>query len=137
MLNQRLDSDYRWRSAERRRSSVMQSAQKLRELRNDYEAVTLLARAGDLRGRAYMRLAEIDSVLGDYEEARRNLEQSLQTGLAPENQRIGLLMLGDLLERHLGQKDEALMVYQQIMREYPGTREAELSKLRLQVLNHD
>ncbi len=84
-----------------------------------------------------MQLAELHIALGEYDEARRNIEQALRASLPHEQRRQALLMLGDLLERHLEKRERAMIAYRQIVGEYPGTAETELALLRLKVLEHE
>ena len=104
---------------------------------NGYAAIIRLSRDGDLRGRAFVRLAELNVALGQYDKARHNLEQSLRAELAPEHRRRALLMLGDLMERHLLNRAGAATAYRQIINEYPATPETELARLRLTALDHE
>ena len=126
-----LDADELFASAERRHPGIIESVAELRQLQDDYTAVTRLSRNGDQRGQAYLRLAEIDSALGDYQTAQQNLERALHAGMEPANQRTALLALGDLLERRFGEVEEAGSAYRQLVAEHPGTDEAELARLRL------
>ncbi len=127
-----LDADALFASAERRHDGAVTSIVELRQLQDDYAAVTRLSRDGDQRGRAYLRLAELDSALGDYDRALGNLERALRAGMEPANQRIALLELGDLLERRLDDRTRAASAYRQLLAEHPGTEEAELARLRLE-----
>ena len=131
---QDLDAQARWESAERRRLSVMRSLEAVHRLHDDYAAVSVLARDGDLRARSYYRLATIDSALGHYEAARENLEKALLSGPLPETQCLVLLDLGDVLARRLGKTAQAARAYEQIISEHPGRAEAELARLRLEVM---
>jgi len=128
---QRLSAEYRLRRAERRSNSVSRALQRIRRQRCDYEAAALLARDGDTRGRSFLGLAALDAASGDYEEARANLVKALAAGGSASIQRAALLRLGDLLERRLGQREEAEAVYRQLSNEFPGTLEAKLADLRL------
>jgi tetratricopeptide (TPR) repeat protein len=130
-----LDPEVRWRRAERRLGAVVESLEDVRLLRNDYDAVILLDRSGELRGWAFLRLAELDLAQKEYESARANLEQALRTGLAPSDQAAVLLLLGDIVERRLGRPDKAGSVYRQILHEHPRSDEADLARLRLEHLN--
>ena len=102
-----LDPEVRWRQAEGRLGAVVESLEDVRLLRNDYDAVILLDRSGELRGRAFLRLAELDLAQKEYESARANLEQALRAGLEPPDQVATLLLLGDIVERRLGRPAEA------------------------------
>ena len=132
----RLDPQVRWRSAERRRACALRSLEAVRRLRGDYEAVALLAHDSDLRGRSFYRLAEIDLAVGRYWQASENLKNALLAGPSPETHRIVLLALGDVLCRQLAQRDDGARAYEQVITEYPGTPEAELARLRLEVLRN-
>jgi tetratricopeptide (TPR) repeat protein len=128
---QELDPEALWRHAERQHADAIIAVAQRQQLQSDYAAVIRLSRDGDRRGQAFVRLAELDLALGDYDQARDNLEQSLHAGLTPEHRREALLMLGDLRERHLLDPDGAAAAYQQIINEHPATSEAELATLRL------
>lgn len=129
-----LDPEVRWRQAERRLGAVVESLEDVRLLRNDYDAVILLDRSGEFRGRAFLRLAELDLAQKEYDSARANLEQALRAGLEPPDQVAALLLLGDILERRLGRPAEAGSVYRQILHEHPRSDEAEVARLRLEHL---
>jgi tetratricopeptide (TPR) repeat protein len=129
-----LDPEVRWRRAERRLGAVVESLEDVRLLRNDYDAVILLDRSGEFRGRAFLRLTEFDLTQREYESARVNLEQALRAGLEPPDQVAALLLLGDILERRLGRAAEAGSVYRQILHEHPRSDEADLARLRLEYL---
>ena len=88
------DPEVRWRQAERRLGAVVESLEDVRLLRNDYDAVILLDHSGELRGRAFLRLAELDLGQKEYESARANLEQALRAGLEPPDQAAALLLRG-------------------------------------------
>jgi tetratricopeptide (TPR) repeat protein len=132
-----LDADALWQSAERRHPAAIEAVVERHRLESDYATIIRISRDGALRGQAFMRLAELDVVLGDYQQAHRHLEQSLRADMPPEQRRRALLMLGDLMERHLGKKRRAVIAYTQIVNEYPGTPETELAALRLKVLNRE
>jgi len=132
--NLRLDPAYHWRLAERRRGAVQRSIETIRRQRSDYEAVTVLARDGNLQGMSYYRLAQLESSLGNFQKARVDLLKALGSGLSAENQPAVLLALGDLLSRRLSKPGDASRVYKQIVVEHPGTPEAELAQLRLEEL---
>ena len=136
-VGRRVDPGFHWRTAERRRRAVLSSVEQLHGVRSHYEAVTVLAREGDLRARAFTRLAEIELALGHVSEAGQRLEQALQAGSRPATQRTILLMLADLLERRVGDGKGAEAAYEQIVNEHPGSTEAELAALRLEVLRHE
>ena len=136
-VGRRVDPGFHWRTAERRRRAVLGSVERLHQVRSHYEAVTVLARDGDLRGRAFMRLAEIELALGHTSEACLRLEQALQAGPRPATQRAILLMLADVLERRVGDGKGAEATYEQVINEHPGSTEAELAALRLEVLRYE
>lgn len=115
----------------------MASIANIGQLRADYSAVLILARSSNLRSRAFLRLAELDMALGDYESCRYNLVQSLRESPTPTEQRAALLRLGDLSERYLDQPDAAATIYRQIISEHPGTREATVAALRLRILRDE
>lgn len=130
-----LNPEVRWQEAESRLAAVVESLEDVRLLRNDYEAVILLDRSGEFRGRAFLRLAEVDLAQREYESARQNLEQALRGGLETPDRAAALLLLGDIVERRLSRPAEAESVYRQILHEHPQSAEAELARLRLEHLN--
>jgi tetratricopeptide (TPR) repeat protein len=130
-----LNPEVRWQEAESRLGAVVESLEDVRLLRNDYEAVILLDRSGEFRGRAFLRLAEVDLAQREYESARGNLEQALRAGLETPDRAAALLLLGDIVERRLRQPAEAESVYRQILHEHPQSAEAELARLRLEHLS--
>lgn len=132
-----LDAQALWQSAERRHPAAIEAVVERHRLESDYATIIRISRDGALRGQAFMRLAELAVVLGDYEPAQSHLEQSLRADLPPEQRRRALLMLGDLMERHLRRKHDAVVAYTQIVNEYPETPETELAALRLKVLNRE
>ncbi|NIM26621.1 MAG: tetratricopeptide repeat protein [Gammaproteobacteria bacterium] len=132
-----LDADALWESTERRHSVAIRAIAERHQLESDYAAIIRISRDGALRGQAFMQLAELHIALGEYDEARRNIEQALRASLPHEQRRQALLMLGDLLERHLEKRERAMIAYRQIVGEYPGTAETELALLRLKVLEHE
>lgn len=132
-----LEPDALWQRAEQQHSGAIRAVGQRQQLQSDYAAIIRLSRDGDLRGRAFVRLAELNVVLGEYDKARHNLEQSLRAELAPEHRRRALLMLGDLMERHLLSRAGAATAYRQIINEYPATPETELARLRLKALDHE
>ena len=136
-VGQRVDPGFHWRMAESRRRAALRSVERLHQVQSHYEAVTVLARDGDLRGRAFTRLAEIDLALGHTSEAHQHLEQALQAGPRPATQRAILLMLADVLERRVRDGKGAEAAYEQIINEHPGSTEAKLAALRLEVLRHE
>ncbi len=136
-LDQKLDPDALWRRAERQHSDAIRAVAQRQQLQSDYATIIRLSRDGNLRGRALVRLAELNVALGEYEEARHNLEQSLRADLSPEHRRRALLMLGDLMERHLHNRADAATAYRQIINEHPATLETELARLRLGALSHE
>ncbi len=129
-----LDPEVRWRQAERRRDAVVALRENVRVLRNDYDAVIRLDRSGELRGRAFVRLAELDLAQREYESARVNLEQARRAGLLSSDRVGALLLLGDVLERRLDRPEDAGTAYRQILHEHPRSDEAELARLRLEYL---
>ena len=136
-LDQNLDPDALWRRAERQHSDAIRAMAQRQQLQSDYTTIIRLSRDGNLRGRALVRLGELNLALGEYEEARHNLEQSLRADLSPEHRRRALLMLGDLMERHLRNRADAATAYRQIINEHPATLETELARLRLEALSHE
>ena len=132
-----LDPNALWQRAERQHATAIQAVADRQQLQSDYETIIRLSRDGDLRGRAFMRLAELNLALGEYEQARYNLEQSLRAGLSPEHRSRALLMFGDLMERHLHNRAGAATAYRQIINEHPATPEAELARLRLRVMGYE
>lgn len=132
--SQQLDPEALWQRADRQHVEALHGIAHREQLQSDYQAIIRLSSDGDLRGRAYVRLAEIDLALGEYEQAGYNLEQSLRADLPPENQRRALLMLGDLMDRHLQDEAAATIAYQQVISEHPATPESELATLRLRAL---
>jgi hypothetical protein len=133
----KLDADALWESAEMRQPSTMRSVDRITRQQDDYTTVTRIARDAELRGQAFLRLAELDMALGNYESAHHRLEQALRSGLPHESRRQALLMLGDLFERYLSEPGKAIVVYRQILTEYPGTFESELAMLRLKGLSDE
>ena len=129
-----LDTDAIWQRAEREHASAIAAVAERERLQADYAAVIRLSSDGERRGLAYLRLAELDLALGDYQQARSHLEQSLRAGIGPAERPGALLMLGDLFERHLRRREEALTAYRQVIAEHPGTNEAELAGLRMKEL---
>lgn len=136
-LDQSFEPDALWLRAERQQSDTIRAVAQRQQLQSDYATIIRLSRDGDLRGRAFVRLAELNVALGEYEEARHNLEQSLRAALSPEHRRRALLTLGDLMERHLLNSADAATAYRQIIIEHPATAETELAKLRLRGLDHE
>ncbi len=136
-LDQTLEPDVLWQRAERQHSDAIRAVAKRQQLQSDYATIIRLSRDGDLRGRAFVRLAELNVALGAYDEARHNLEQSLRAELSPAQRRQALLMLGDLMERHLRNRAAAATAYRQIINEHPATPETELARLRLGALSHE
>ena len=130
-----LEPDALWQRAEQQHSGAIRAVAQRQQLQSDYATIIRLSRDGDLRGRAFVRLAELNVALGEYEEARHNLEQSLRAALSPEHRRRVLLTLGDLMERHLLNSADAATAYRQIISEHPAT--AELARLRLRGLDHE
>lgn len=131
------DAQTLWESTERRHSAAVQSIVERHQLEADYATIIRISRDSALRGRAFMRMAELHVALGEYGQARRNVEQALRATLPAEQRRQALLMLGDLMERHLHQKERAVTAYVQLVNEYPGAAETELAQLRLKVLNSE
>ncbi len=131
----RLDAGLRWQQAESGLASALRSLEEIRLLRNDYEAVVFLDRSGTLRGRAYQRLAELDLAQHEYASARENLINALRADLNPSGQRKAFLLLGDLLQRDPERRTQARSVYEQLIREHPGTDAAELAALRMEALS--
>ncbi len=129
-----LDPDAIWNRAERQHAKTLAAVAEREQLQADYAAVIRLSRDGGRRGQAYMRLAELDLALGDYRQARDRLEQSLRAGVGPPDRSRVLLMLGDLLYRHLHETAGAETAYLQIIAEHQGTGDAELAGLRLEEL---
>ena len=127
-----VDPEAIWQSANNRHASAVAGIHEARQLRSDYEAIIRLTREGELRGRAYLRLAELSSADGDDEATRGNLEQALRCGMAPPEQRAALLELGFVLDQRLARYDAARAAYQQLINEYPDSEEAALARLRLQ-----
>ena len=125
------DPEALWLDADRRHSASVASIHAVQQLRSDYEAIIRLARDGELRGRAYLRLAELSDASGDDETTRRNLEAALHCGMAPAYQRAALLELGFVLDQRLADFAGARAAYQQLINEYPDSDEAALAKLRL------
>ena len=74
-LDQNLDPDVLWRRAERQHSDAIRAVAQRQQLQSDYTTIIRLSRDGNLRGRALVRLAELNLDLGEYEEALHNLEQ--------------------------------------------------------------
>ncbi len=136
-LDQILEPDALWQRAERQHSDAIRAVVKRQQLQSNYATIIRLSRDGDLRGRAFVRLAELNVALWKYGKARHNLEQSLRANLSPEHRRRALLMLGDLMERHLLNWADAATAYRQIINEHPATPEAELARLRLRALDHE
>jgi hypothetical protein len=134
---QQLDPEVLWQRADRQHADALEGIAQREQLQSDYQGIIRLSNDGDLRGRAYVRLAEIDLALGEYKLARYNLEQSLRAGLPPEDQRRALLMLGDLMDRHLQNEAAATIAYQQVINEHPATPESELATLRLRALDDE
>ena len=58
-----LDAHALWRSAESRHSAAVRDVAERQRLQNDYATIIRLSRDGDLRGRAFVRLAELDVAL--------------------------------------------------------------------------
>ena len=132
-----LDPDVLWQRAEREHADVVDAVAQREQLQADYLAIIRLSRDANLRGQAFVRLAELDMALGKYEQAHHNLEQALRAGLDPVHQRRALLLLGDLLDRHLDDSSAAKTAYQQIVNEHPATLESELALLRLGGFPHE
>jgi tetratricopeptide (TPR) repeat protein len=133
----KLDANVLWDSAEMRQPSTMRCVDRYVRLYDDYITITRIARDSDLRGRAYLRLAEMDMARGEYLSAQQRLEHALRAELPHEYRRQALLMLGDVLERFIRNRDSAIVAYRQILNEYPETPESELARLRLKGLNHE
>jgi hypothetical protein len=129
----RFEARGHWDRAERRRSAVFDAFGDIQQQRARYEAVCRLAHDNDLRARAFARLAELDLLAGDDEGAAEQLGQALLCGPSPEVQREILLALGDVLERRLGRTGRSRTVYEQLVHQHPGTPEAELAGLRLEM----
>lgn len=127
-------AESRWLEAEGRRETVLETIAAVQRLHNDYEAVTVLARDNDLRGRGFFRLAEIETKRGDHAAACRHLEDALGAGPSPETQRRVLLALGHVLWRGLKHPGRAQRAYTQLVLQHPGTQEAEVAQLWLGVL---
>ncbi len=136
-LDQNLDPNALWQRAERQHTDALRAVAQRQQLQSDYATIIRLSRDGDLRGRAFMGLAELNVALWKYGKARHNLEQSLRANFSPEHRRRALLMLGDLMERHLLNRADAATAYRQIINEHPATPEAELARLRLRALDHE
>jgi len=134
---QSMDPEVIWQRADKQHSAAIQAVVQRQQLQNDYAAVIRLSRDGDLRGLAFMRLAEISLVLGEYEEAKHNLIQSLRAGLTPQHRSQALLQLADLLERHTGEQEAAVKAYRQVVIEYPASPEAQLARLRMEAIDHE
>ena len=134
---QSLDPEVIWQRADQQHSAAVQAVAERQQLQNDYAAVIRLSRDGDLRGQALMRLAEISIVLGEYEEAKQYLTQSMRAELTPQHRSQALLLLADLLERHIGEQDAAVKAYRQVMIEYPASPEAQLARLRMEAIDHE
>jgi tetratricopeptide (TPR) repeat protein len=132
-----LDPEALWQRADRQHAAALDGIAQREQLQSDYQAIVRLSNDGDLRGRAYVRLAEIDLALGEYKQAGYHLEQSLRADLPPEDQRRVLLMLGDLMDRHLRNEAAATIAYQQVINEHPATPESELAALRLGALDDE
>ena len=79
----RLDPSLRWQQAEQGLPLALESAEQIQWLRNEYEAVIFLDREGELRGRAFLRLAELDLAQHKYPSARESYEQALRAGINP------------------------------------------------------
>jgi tetratricopeptide (TPR) repeat protein len=126
------DPEALWESANRRHNATVASIHEVARLKSDYEAVIRLTRDGELRGRAYLRLAELSSASGDPEASRENLEQALRSGMAPDDQRVALLELGFILDQRLRDYPAARAAYQQLINEHPDSEEAALARLRMQ-----
>ena len=120
-----------WDSASSRQAAAVASIHEVRQLQSDYEAIIRLTRNVELRGRAFLRLAEISDASGDAEATREYLEQALHSGLAPADQRAALLEFGFVLDQRLGDYHAARAAYQQLINEHPESEEAALARLRL------
>ena len=127
----RTDPEALWESASSRHASAVASVHEVRQLTSDYEAIIRLTRDGELRGRAFLKLAELSEASGDAEATRAYLEQALHSGLAPADQRAALLEFGFVLDQRLGEYNAARAAYQQLINEHPDSKEAALAKLRL------
>jgi len=134
---QTLDPYLIWERTEQQHADAIRAMAQEQQLRSDYATIIRLSRDGNLRGRAFVRLAELDLAAGENESARDNLMQALRAELAPEHRPQALLLLGDVLERRLREPDNAATAYQQIINEYPATPEAELAHLRMGAINHE
>lgn len=132
-----LEAQSLWESAESRMSASTRCINRLHQQHANYLTITRIATDSRLGGSAFLRLAELDKAMGNYKQARHNLEQALRADLPAEDRRTALMMMGDLMERHINEKAEAIKVYQQLLAEYPDTFEGELSEYRLKMLNHD
>lgn len=130
-----IDPEALWQSASRRHDATVASIQELAQLESDYGAIIRLTRDGGLRGRAYLKLAELSEAMGNHEETRRHLEQALRCGMAPTNQRVGLLKFGFVLDQRLNDYAAARAAYQQLINEYPESEEAALAMLRLKYVS--
>ena len=130
------DPQRTWRRTQRRRAGVAHCIRRIERQRHDYETVARLARDGDLRAQAFLRLAGLSVQTGDHERAREELRSALTAGPAPSTRREALLALGDVSERFPNGEDRAAAVYRQLLTEHPGTLEAELAGLRLEDLDH-
>lgn len=126
------DAEALWRSADQRHDAAVESVHELAQLQSDYRAIIRLARDGEIRGRAYLRLAELSNASGDDTATRENLEQALRCGMAPADQRMALLELGFVLDQRLNDYAAARAAYQQLINEHPNSEEAALARLRLQ-----
>ncbi len=134
---QTLDPYLIWERTEQQHADAIRAMAQRKQLQSDYATIIRLSRDGDLRGRAFVRLAELDLAAGENEAARDNLMQALRAELAPEHRPQALLLLGDVLERRLREPDDAATAYQQIINEYPSAPEAELARLRMGTMNHE
>jgi tetratricopeptide (TPR) repeat protein len=132
-----LDPGQIWQRAEEQHAAAIQAVANRRQLQNDYETVIRLSRDGDLRGRAFVRRAELNLALGEYEEATDNLVQSLRAGLNSERRSLALLLLADVSERYLLKPDAACTAYQQVINEYPASAKAETARLRMGALDYE
>ncbi len=132
--NREIDPEAVWSRAERQHAATVAAVAQREQLQADYAAVIRLSQDGERRGQAYMRLAELDLALGAYPQARHRFEQSLRSGIGQSYRPVVLLMLGDVLYRHLNEAAGAATAYRQIIAEHPGTTEAELAALRLKEL---
>jgi len=129
-----LDPNELWQRAAHQHDDVIASVARREQLHATYKTIIRLSRDNNLRGQAFIRLAELDLALGDYEQALHNLEQSLRVGPYPAHQRQALLLLGDLRERHFNDASAAVVAYRQIVNEHPATTESEIAGLRLREL---